>query len=458
MLNLPPTSTLSGRLGDFVARLRGQDLPAETVHAVRRHTLDTLGAALAGAAQPEPRAVLAAGVAGFGSGGTTPVWGTGERVAPALAALVNGTAAHALELDDASGCDHSGAVVVPAVFAALDLPGCEADEWDVVAAVVAGYDVGRRVMEASGGYDGHNGAGWHSTGTCGAFASAAAVARLLRCDAATTANAFGIAGSFASGTWAFLADGAMTKRLHAGHASSAGLVAVEMSRAGLAGPAQVFEAPWGGFFQTYVRERAQAELLVADLGREWRIHRSSIKPFASCRGTHAAVEAVLRLRGEFPAEGIERITVTVTPTVEKMCRNKEVATVVDAQMSLPYAVAIAALHGGAGIELFSEMTRASGDVRAFMERTMVEADTSLPSNVAARVRIVARDGRSQQLAIDVPLGSPGNALPQEQLLQKYRSLAAPAIGAAAAQALETRILALGSNAPAADLGALTHNT
>src|SRR3954469_6128616 len=100
-------------------------------------------------------------------------WGGDERLPPAVAALVNGTAAHALELDDASGCDHSGAVVLPAVFAALDLPGCTATEWDVVAAIVAGYAVGRRVMEASGGYDGHNGAGWHSTGTCGVFASAA---------------------------------------------------------------------------------------------------------------------------------------------------------------------------------------------------------------------------------------------------------------------------------------------
>ncbi|HVZ45172.1 MAG TPA: MmgE/PrpD family protein [Ramlibacter sp.] len=443
------TQTLSGRLGEFFAGLRSGALPSDTVHAVRRHTLDTLGAALAGAARPEPRAALAAGLVCFGKGGGSPVWGTPHRAPPALAALVNGTAAHALELDDASGCDHSGAVVVPAVFAALGLQHCDADEGDVIAAIVAGYDVGRRVMEASGGYDGHNGAGWHSTGTCGTFAAAAAVARVLRCDAATTANALGIAGSFASGTWAFLADGAMTKRMHPGHAASSGLVAVEMARAGLTGPAEVFEAPWGGFFRTYARDSAQPDLLTADLGREWRIHRSSIKPFASCRGTHAAVEAALKLRGDFPAETIERITVTVTPTVEKMCRNKHVATVVDAQMSLPYAVAIALLHGGAGIDLFDEATRSSAGVRALMERVDVEAAETLPSNVAARVRIASHDGRSARLAVDVPLGSPGNALPQAQLLEKYRSLAAPVLGALRARALEERIMALGSASTAA---------
>lgn len=450
--------TLSGRLGAFVAGLRGETLPAQTVHAVRRHALDTLGAAVAGAAQPEPLAALAAGTSGFGAGGSSPVWGTRHRASPALAALVNGTAAHALELDDASGCDHSGAVVVPAVFAALDLPRCEAGEWDLVAAIVAGYDVGRRVMEATGGYDGHNGAGWHSTGTCGVFAATAAVARVLCCDAATTANALGIAGSFASGTWAFLAGGAMTKRLHAGHAASAGLLAVELSRAGMSGPAQVFEAPWGGFLATYVGGGAQPALLAADLGREWRIHRSSIKPYASCRGTHAAVEAMLRLRADFPAQALERITVTVTPTVQKMCANRHVATLVDAQMSLPYALAISSLHGGAGIELFAEANRRDPAVHALMACVEVRAEAGLPSNVAARLHVQARDGRGAGMAIDVPLGSPGNPLPDAQLLQKYRALAAPVLGASRAQALESRIMALGHGSSTAGLAALAHNT
>ena len=451
-------ATLSRRLAEFVVGIRCDSLPSETVHAVRRHTLDTLGAAVAGAAQPEPRAAFAAGTAGFGPGGHTAIWGTAAQASPALAALVNGTAAHALELDDASGCDHSGAVVVPAVFAALDLPGCSADETDVVAAIVAGYDVGRRVMEASGGYDGHNGAGWHSTGTCGVFAAAAAVARVLRCDAATTAHALGIAGSFASGTWAFLADGAMTKRMHPGHAASAGVLAVEMSRAGMTGPAQVFEAPWGGFLATYGRDKGDPELLLADLGREWRIHRSSIKPFASCRGTHAAIEAILGLRDEFPADTIERVTVTVTPTVQKMCQGKGVGTVVDAQMSLPYAVAIASLHGGAGIDLFEERVRLDPEVRRLMQRIEVEAGDGLPSNVAARVSMTARDGRSATRAIDLPLGSPGNALPQAQLLAKFHSLAAPVIGAAQAQALEQRIMTLGTVAGAAGLGEATRHS
>lgn len=451
-------TTLAAQLGRFVAAIRAATLPEATVHAVQRHTLDTLGAAIAGAAQPEPRAAMAASVAAFGPGGDSPVWGTGPSASPAVAALVNGTAAHALELDDASGCDHTGAVVVPAVFAALDLPGCEASEDDVLAAIVAGYDVGRRVMEASGGYDGHNGAGWHSTGTCGVFAAAAAVARVLRCDAATTANAIGIAGSFSSGTWAFLADGAMTKRLHPGHAASAGLLAVEMGRAGLTGPSQVFEASWGGFFATYVPGTAHPERLIDGLGRDWRIHLSSIKPFASCRGTHAAVEAILQLRSEIAASEIESMTIDVTPTVNKMCSGKIVETFVDAQMSLPYTAAVAALHGGADIDHFQDNYRRDERVRNLLQRVRLRPDTSLPSNVAARVSIVARDGREVSLAVDVPLGSPGNPLPQAQLLAKFHSLADPVLGAGGAIALEKRILQLGGGRRASGLSALARNT
>lgn len=442
-------------LGDFVASLQYESLPVATVKAVRRHLLDTLGVAIAGAAQPEPQAVWHAARASFGLSSGAAIWGRYGGAAPAVAALVNGTAAHALELDDASGCDHSGAVVVPAVLAALASPGARTDGQAIVTAIAAGYDVARRVMEAGGGYDGHNGAGWHSTGTCGVFGAAVAAARILGCDATVTANALSIAGSFSSGTWAFLADGAMTKRIHPGRAASAGLLAAELSRAGLSGPTQIFEAPWGGFFNTYTPGRGEPSLLVAELGVEWRIHRSSIKPFASCRGTHAAVEAVLSLRERLAAAEVETVAVEVTATVEKMCRGKDVRNFVDAQMSLPYAVSVAWIHGAANVDQFDEDTRRDPRVRAMMDRVQVTAIDGLPSNVAARVNARTRDGAQHALAIDVPLGSPGNPLTQDALERKFHSMADRVLGRAAAEALATAVSRLGDHGDAADLPALT---
>jgi 2-methylcitrate dehydratase PrpD len=445
----------SQKLGDFISSLNYDDLPEATIHAVRRHTLDTLGAALAGARQPEPMAVLTAGLATLGDRGSAPIWGTHWDATPVLAALVNGTAAHALELDDASGCDHSGAVVIPAVFAALAMPGCTANEQDMVASIVAGYEIGRRVMEASGGYDGHNGAGWHSTGTCGVFAAAAAVARLLCYDASVTANALGIAGSFASGTWAFLADGAMTKRVHPGHAASAGVLAVAMSRAGLQGPRQVFEAPWGGFLRTYGGGAAKPELLLDELGRTWRIHLSSIKPFASCRGTHAAIEAIIALRNKIPPSEMTAVTIAVTPTVERMCGGRTVDTFVDAQMSLPFTAAIAAIHGCANVELFQAEYRRDPQTMAFMRKVVLDANDGLPSNVSARVSIRSQHGHTLTMMVDVPLGSAGNPLPDDGLIAKYHLLADSVLGQSGAVTLAQRIMQLGSCGSARDIPALT---
>lgn len=436
-------ATAAQQLAQFYAGVRGAALPSETVHAVRRHVLDTFGAALAGARQPEPVAALAAASIVYGASGPSILWGRSERLPPAVAALVNGTAAHALELDDASGCDHSGAVVVPAVMAALPLASAATDD-DFLAAIAVGYDLGRRVLEAAGGYDAHNNAGWHSTGTCGVFGATAAVSRLMGHDAETTGHALGIAGSFASGTWAFLADGAMTKRLHPGHAAAAGVLAATLARSGLSGPAGVFDAPWGGFLSTYAREHGSVAVLTEGLGESWRIHRSSIKPFASCRGTHAAVEAVLALRAEgaTPAN-VEAVEIGVHPTIVRMCGGTKINTLVDAQMSLPYAVAVALIHGAADLPMFAERVRQDPAVLAQVRRVTVTEDAAAPSNVAANVSLRLATGAVQQRAIEVPIGSAARPLPDEALRAKYRSLAEPILGREAASALEGAVWSLG---------------
>jgi 2-methylcitrate dehydratase PrpD len=440
----PETSPpAAATLAAFYARLRAEDLPPATVHAVRRHMLDTLGAALAGVRQPEPEAALAATRIAYGDSGPALLWGRTETAAPAAAALVNGTAAHALELDDASGCDHSGAVVVPAVLAALPL-AAGAGEGDLIAGVVIGYDLGRRMLEASGGYDAHNNAGWHSTGTCGVFGAAAAVARLLACDEATTRNALGIAGSFASGTWAFMSDGAMTKRLHPGHAAASGLLAVLLARAGMTGPAAALDAPWGGFLPTYAGDKACWSALTTSLGKDWRIHRSSIKPYASCRGTHAAVDAMLKLRSEGASpENLAAIRVNVHPTIVRMCGATEVSTLLDAQMSLPYALAVALVRGGADLPMFSQAVRRDHAVLEQARRVEVVESAEPMSNVAAELVLDFRDGGQRRLRVDVPVGSATNPLPDDGVIAKYRSLATPIIGPEAAIQLEDAVLKLG---------------
>jgi 2-methylcitrate dehydratase PrpD len=435
----------------FYSRLRADDLPQATIHCVRRHLLDTLGAALAGARQPEPEAAWVAARAAYGQDGQAVLWGRAETAGPTVAALVNGTAAHALELDDASGCDHSGAVVVPAVLAALSLSD-QISEADLIAAIVVGYDLGRRVLEAAGGYDKHNNAGWHSTGTCGVFGATAAVTRLLRFDDAATCNAFGIAGSFASGTWAFMTDGAMTKRLHPGHAAASGVLAALLARGGMSGPAAVFDAPWGGFLPTYARESADYDALTAGLGTEWRIHRSSIKPYASCRGTHAAVEAMLRMRAEGASPStVAAIRVRVHPTIVRMCGASAVRTLLDAQMSLPYALAVALVHGAADLPMFADEVRRDPTVLEHAERVQVIESSDPMTNVAAELELDFKTGGRRTLRIDVPIGSATNPLPDAGVIAKFQTLATPIVGAAASERLQDVVFRLGKGGAPADI-------
>lgn len=297
-------------------------------------------------------------------------------------------------------------------------------------------------MEAAGGYDAHNGAGWHSTGTCGVFGAAVAVARLWRLTPEATQHALGVAGSFASGTWAFLADGAMTKRLHPGHAAAAGIGAAALARAGMTGPAHIFDAPWGGFLSTYAPNTADPAALTRELGAAWRIHRSSIKPFASCRGTHAAVELALELRRAVPAAAVRAVEVGVHPTIVRMCGAAQAATLLEAQMSLPYAVSVAWLRGDAGLSSFTPELRGSAEVASWMQGVRVVEDASVPSNIAARLTVTAGDGRVLEKRLDVPIGSWNRPLPEAALRAKYRELAASVLGARRAGELEEQVMTL----------------
>src|SRR5262245_31656345 len=346
------------RLAAFVASARYADLPAEIVEKAKRHILDTLGAGLAGATSEEAKRVHAA-LRLIEGAGPTIVWGTHSRLSPRNAALINGTAAHAFELDDTGGCDHSGAVVLPAALAALDIAERPVSGTEFVLAVVLGYDVARRVLDGFGGYPAHNEPGWHSTGTCGTFGAAAAAARILALDAGRTAAAISTAASFSSGLWAFIHDGAMTKRLHAGRAAEGGLLAAQLAAAEVSGPARIFDDVWGGFFTTFGHRPPVPEALLQDLGKDWRIRIAAIKPYASCRDTHSAVDAVRRIlsRRALEPDEITAVRVRVNAFLHGMVGGRSCVTLPSAQIDLPYAVATQIVFRSNGLLAYTEERR-----------------------------------------------------------------------------------------------------
>ncbi len=410
------------RLAQFCVDTRFEHLPPALVAQATRHILDTFGATLAGAGSDvakQARQVFE------GESGTARVWGTDVRVGAAQAAMLNGVAAHALELDDTGGCDHSGAVVLPAVMAAVSMSARPVSGCELITAVVIGYDVGRRVLEACGGYSAHNGAGWHSTATCGVFGAAAASGLILGLNAGQMVAALGIAGSFSGGLWAFIHDGSQSKKLHSGRAAEGGLLAARFALQGVTGPTKLFDDVWGGFLKTLATGMAQPEALDADLGTVWKLARCSIKPYASCRGTHSAIDALGLLLEQLQVnvDQVEDIQVSLCGFLQDMCGGQDVSTLAAAQMSLPYALAARLVHGHCRLEAYDDEQRGDPRIAQWMSRIRLEVDLRLSEDGEPVVSVQTVDGRQARLCVDPPLGAPGNPLSDEALEQKFFSLA-----------------------------------
>ncbi|WP_413721780.1 MmgE/PrpD family protein [Sodalis sp. RH23] len=439
-------------LVDFIANTSFDRLPPALVARCKRHILDTLGAGLAGAGSQVAQEMTRL-LAEEGAAPQAVVWGTSLATSARNAALLNGVAAHALELDDTGGCDHSGAVVIPALLAVLPLCPQPVSGKALILATVIGYDIARRVLEACGGYAAHNGAGWHSTATCGVFGAAAAAASLLRLDAAQASSALGIAGSFSGGLWGFIHDGSQSKKLHAGRAAEGGVLAALSARRGITGPGALFDDRWGGFLSTFAAAGAAPGALTHELARIWKLERCSIKPYASCRGTHAAIDAAGLLLGRLNAgyQEIEKIEVRLCPFLNDMCGNMHLQTLAAAQMSLPYAVAARLVLGHAGLDAYGEQQRRDPRLLAMMSRIELRVDPALSADGEPEITLHTREGDRLTLRVDIALGNPANPVSDRQLRDKFLSLAAHALPATQAQTLWARGMDLEHET---DIGAL----
>jgi len=431
------------RLGSFIANARYEDVPADIVEKAKRHILDTLGAGLAGATSEEAKRSLAALLLTDGPGPAV-VWGTRSRLSPRNAAFINGTAAHAFELDDTGGCDHSGAVVLPAALAALDIAKRPVGGAEFILAIVLGYDVARRVLDGFGGYPAHNEPGWHSTGTCGTFGAATAAARILGLDATSTAAAISTAASFSSGLWAFIHDGAMTKRLHAGRAAEGGLLAAQLAAAAVTGPTRIFDDVWGGFFKTFGHRPPSPAALVRDLGKDWRIRVAAIKPYASCRDTHSAVEAVRRIlaRRALRPEEIASVHVRSNAFLNGMVGGHDCRTLPAAQMSLPYAVATALVFQANGLLAYTEERRRDPKLLAMIERVHMVIDPTVVSSANSSLTLQLKDGSTIEEPTTIAWGAAENPVDDKSLLCKFAELAGLVVAAAEQSELAAAVLDL----------------
>jgi len=387
-----------------------------------------------GGAPADSSVVVRRALGALGATGRATVLGATERFPPPHAALANGAAAHALEMDDThqGGSIHLGVSVFPAALAAAELAPATGER--VLRAAIAGYEAAARLAMALRPAT-HYRRGFHPTGTCGAFGAATAAAIVLGLDADGVAAAHGIAGSQAAGSMEFLADGAWTKRLHPGWAACAGVHAAVLARAGFRAPATIVEGRFG-FLHAYSDEADVAALSVAG---EPELMRTAIKPHACCRYMQGPIDAALALRARGIA-AIERIEVGMLaagfPIVcEPADAKRRPASVVDAQFSLPFGVALALVRGVAGPDEFVPGAWDDPRVRALMDRVVAVRDPALdarfPREWPCWVRVVATDGTIDEARVDHPHGDPENFPSASELDAKFRGLAGRVLAPAA---------------------------
>lgn len=412
-------------LASWISNLRYEDLPARTREVVRSALLDTIGCGVYGYSTPWARMLLDWARAG-GNKAEATVWGdTHPSLRTADAALVNGTSSHAFELDDYHNAKlHAGAVVIPAAVALAQKLGSDGKR--LVTAIAAGYEVMIRSSLAMNP-SATRLRGWHITGVCGPFGAAAACAVLMGLDAERTAWALGLAGTQGAGLWAFNADGAMSKRLHAGKAAHSGVLAAELAQSGFTGPTQIYEFEDGGVLKAF-SDGSDPAPLTADLGRVWHLDSNSVKPYSCCGSTHAYVDAALALRKKLgtPWDTSRPVRVGVCKVVDVQCGfDYTPSSALNAQMSLRYVVAAALVEGQALPRQFSDEKIADRDLVDFASKLELVRDPRLdelyPANFAGWVAVFA-NGEWTRVDILDPSGSPAVPIDARGVTEKFRGI------------------------------------
>jgi 2-methylcitrate dehydratase PrpD len=426
-----PAETHPGeQLAAFAAALRATTIPVAVLERAEDLMIDWLGSALAGKGA-RPVEMIARFAERMGPAqGPSEVLIHRRGTSPLLATMANAAASHVAEQDDLhnSSVLHPATVVFPPALAVAQALGRSGAE--LLVAVVAGYEVGIRVGEFLGR---SHYTIFHTTGTAGTLAAAAAVGHLLGLDADRMAHAFGSAGTQAAGLWEFLREAADSKQLHTAHAASSGLTAAYLAADGFTGAKRIFDGRQG--MAAGLSRDADPARLVDRLGTRWALPETSFKFHASCRHTHPAADALLQAMqaNDIYADDIEAVTARVhRGAVDVLGPVIDPQTVHQSKFSMGTVLGLIAVHGSAGLGDFDAHWRDRAVV-AFAGRVAMqfdaEVDAAYPARWIGKISLRTKDGRTIDTRVDEPKGDPGNSLSRAEIEDKAHRLAAYRDGA-----------------------------
>jgi 2-methylcitrate dehydratase PrpD len=423
----------NAELAAFAAQLRFADIPEAVLGKAEDLLVDWFASAVAGHGSRPVGSLVRFAQSMGPADGPCEIITTRQRSSPYLAAWANAAASHVAEQDDVHNGSvfHPATVVFPAALAMAQARGASGPA--LLTAAVAGYEVGIRVGEFLG--RSHYKV-FHTTGTAGTLAAAAAVGNLLGLDAPQMAHAFGSAGTQSAGLWEFLRTAADSKQLHTAHAASAGLAAACLAQDGFTGADRIFDGPQG--MAAGMSSDADAAKLTDGLGARWALSETSFKYHASCRHTHPAADAllqVMRTHDLRPADIARVVTHVHQGAIDVLGPVLDPQTVHQSKFSMGTVLALAARYGHAGLPEFEAHYR---DAETLQLRDRVgmqldaEVDAAYPKRWIGKVTVHTTDGRVLRGRVDDPKGDPGNTLSRDDIEAKALQLAAFSGGATAA--------------------------
>lgn len=428
------TQHLSRELAIFAANLKAADIPNDVMNRAEDLLVDWFGSAIAGKGSRPVELItqFAQNMGGFSAGhtGSSEILVSRKTSSPFLAAMANAAASHVAEQDDVHNGSvfHPATVVFPPALACAQALGASGEE--LLVAAVAGYEVGIRVGEFLG--RSHYKV-FHTTGTAGTLAAAAAVGRLLKLSPEQMLNAFGSAGTQSAGLWEFLRDAADSKQLHTAHAASTGLMSAYIAQAGFTGAQHILEGKQG--LAAGMSSDSDPSKLVDRLGSRWALAETSFKYYASCRHTHPAADALLQvmLANKLSPNDIAKVETFVHQgAIDVLGPVTDPATVHQSKFSMGTVLALVAHYQFAGLQEFDKHFH-DDEICAFRERVTMtldpEVDGAYPQRWIGKVKVHLKNGQVLDGRVDEPKGDPGNTLSRAEITDKAMRLAAFSSGA-----------------------------
>jgi len=431
--DFPQVRGLTNYVGKFVVETRYEDIPVEVIELGKKSILDGLGLALAGSrAQTGTLCRLYLEHLGV-CGGKATIVGSGLKASPRFAAWTNGTSIHADDFDDtqlSAAKDrvygllvHPTVPVLPAIFALAEGKGVSGKEF--MLAYHLGVEVECKIAEAISPR--HYQDGFHSTGTCGPFGSAAACAKLLRFDLSKILNSFGLVASQSGGLRENF--GTMTKPFQAGRAAENGVASTELAALGWSAAVQILEAE-RGFFHAYGGTFDPSAILDR-LGKPWTFASPgiSLKPYPSGSLTHPAMTELARLiaANNIQAAQVEKLDVGANHNMTTTLLHHQPKTGLEAKFSMEFCLAVLLLRGKAGLSEFTDQVVQRTDVQDMIRRINFYVDPAAEragyDKMTSLLKIHLQDGRVITGRADFGKGSPADPLTFEEAATKFSGCA-----------------------------------